>query len=248
MSSSSANPSSTFKPKSKAYSSQIAIQSDAAKYRHKYKELKRKVREIEMENDKLHLKTLRIKRNIQRMRLERAILYERLEADTAGYRSGGHHYDLGAPSHQIPSASRYDPYPPPPPSHGPSGGSRVGASYHTRPSSSHPHSPAAAETYPTTSSRVGPRHSYGYDHHHNHHHPQQPLSRPHSPPPPQPSGGASRGSGLRQYTPSASPEIPRENGGGSSSSNGKAGGGDPAMKVTLKRGGGGGHDRSSGGW
>ncbi|SNX87564.1 uncharacterized protein MEPE_06274 [Melanopsichium pennsylvanicum] len=70
------------KTKSKAYSSTVAIQGDAAKYRLKYKELKRKVREIEVENDKLHLKTLGIKRNIQRMRLERAILYERLEAES----------------------------------------------------------------------------------------------------------------------------------------------------------------------
>lgn len=64
-----------------AYSSHLAIQSDAAKYRGKYKELKKKVRQIETENDQLHVKTLRIKRNIQRMRLERAILYERLEAE-----------------------------------------------------------------------------------------------------------------------------------------------------------------------
>ncbi|MCO5613997.1 hypothetical protein L7F22_068277 [Adiantum nelumboides] len=64
-----------------AYSSHLAIQSDAAKYRGKYKELKKKVRQIEIENDRLHVKTLRIKRNIQRMRLERAILYERLEAE-----------------------------------------------------------------------------------------------------------------------------------------------------------------------
>lgn len=64
-----------------AYSTHLAIQSDAAKYRGKYKELKKKVRQIETENDRLHVKTLRIKRNIQRMRLERAILYERLEAE-----------------------------------------------------------------------------------------------------------------------------------------------------------------------
>ena len=35
------------KTKSKAYSSTVAIQGDAAKYRLKYKELKKKVREIE---------------------------------------------------------------------------------------------------------------------------------------------------------------------------------------------------------
>lgn len=37
----------TGKQKSKAYLSSVAIQSDATKYRQKYKELKRKVREIE---------------------------------------------------------------------------------------------------------------------------------------------------------------------------------------------------------
>ncbi|TKY90329.1 hypothetical protein EX895_000327 [Sporisorium graminicola] len=90
------------KTKSKAYSSTVAIQGDAAKYRLKYKELKKKVREIEVENDKLHLKTLGIKRNIQRMRLERAILYERLEAESqatpgvAAYPPPPQHYELDA--------------------------------------------------------------------------------------------------------------------------------------------------------
>ncbi|TRM68206.1 hypothetical protein BD626DRAFT_565060 [Schizophyllum amplum] len=44
----------------------------------KYKDLKRKVEDIETENDKLYLKVLHAKRNIQRMKLERAVLYERL--------------------------------------------------------------------------------------------------------------------------------------------------------------------------
>lgn len=74
-------------PASKAYSSHLAVQTDAAKYRGKYKELKLKVWQIEKENDKLHFKTLRIKRNIQRMRLERAILYERLEAEIGANQS-----------------------------------------------------------------------------------------------------------------------------------------------------------------
>ncbi|KAE8265660.1 hypothetical protein A4X09_0g6571 [Tilletia walkeri] len=57
--------------------------SDVFRYRSKYKELKRKIREMEADNERIHLKTLRVKRNIQRMRLERAILYERLESDLA---------------------------------------------------------------------------------------------------------------------------------------------------------------------
>lgn len=66
--------------KSKAYSTSLAAHSDDLKYQGKYKDLKRKVREIEGDNDKLHLKVLKTKRNIQRIRLERAILYERLAA------------------------------------------------------------------------------------------------------------------------------------------------------------------------
>ncbi|CAO1614043.1 unnamed protein product [Sympodiomycopsis kandeliae] len=62
------------------YASTVATQSDIAKYRGKYKELKTKVREIETENDQIHIKTMNLKRTIQRLRLERALLYERLEA------------------------------------------------------------------------------------------------------------------------------------------------------------------------
>ncbi|PKI85224.1 hypothetical protein MVES1_001459 [Malassezia vespertilionis] len=69
------------KSKSKAYLSSVAIQSDATKYRQKYKELKRKVHEIEQENDKLHVMSLRIKRNIKRLLLERSILYDRMESE-----------------------------------------------------------------------------------------------------------------------------------------------------------------------
>ncbi|PWN45732.1 hypothetical protein IE81DRAFT_339283 [Ceraceosorus guamensis] len=68
-------------PKSAAYRSAIAVQTNASKYRNKYKELKKKVREIENENERVYLKTLRIKRNLQRMRLERALLYEYLDAE-----------------------------------------------------------------------------------------------------------------------------------------------------------------------
>ncbi|RDB20012.1 hypothetical protein Hypma_012795 [Hypsizygus marmoreus] len=56
----------------------IAAGAEDAKYQAKYKDLKRKVKEIETDNDKLHFKVLQAKRSIQRMKLERAILYERL--------------------------------------------------------------------------------------------------------------------------------------------------------------------------
>ncbi|GJJ07244.1 hypothetical protein Clacol_001444 [Clathrus columnatus] len=46
----------------------------------KYKDMKQKVKELELDNDRLHVKCLSIRKNIQRLRLERAILYERLQA------------------------------------------------------------------------------------------------------------------------------------------------------------------------
>ncbi|KAJ7167517.1 hypothetical protein C8R46DRAFT_1191645 [Mycena filopes] len=57
----------------------IAAGAEDVKYQAKYKDLKRKVKEIEADNDKLHFKVLQAKRSIQRMKLERAVLYERLQ-------------------------------------------------------------------------------------------------------------------------------------------------------------------------
>ena len=79
--------------KSKNYTQGIAAGAEDAKYKTKYRELKKKVKEIEMvsqpaschptfsrlkhchsikDNDKLQIKILQSKRNIQRLRLERA--------------------------------------------------------------------------------------------------------------------------------------------------------------------------------
>jgi hypothetical protein len=78
--------------KSKAYATGIAAGAEDVKYQAKYKELKRKVKEIEAvstpvhieciarkisspipkDNDKLHFRVLQAKRSIQRMKLERA--------------------------------------------------------------------------------------------------------------------------------------------------------------------------------
>ncbi|KAI0068575.1 hypothetical protein BV25DRAFT_1783467, partial [Artomyces pyxidatus] len=58
--------------KSKAYTPGIAAGAEDAKYKAKYRELKKRVKEIEADNDKLLYKTLQAKRNIQRMRIERA--------------------------------------------------------------------------------------------------------------------------------------------------------------------------------
>ncbi|GAA5898488.1 uncharacterized protein JCM6883_003332 [Sporobolomyces salmoneus] len=69
--------------KSKAYSNPISTQADDVKYRTKYKELKTKVAEIEDDNTKLSVKILKSKKAIQRLRIERAILYDRLQNTTA---------------------------------------------------------------------------------------------------------------------------------------------------------------------
>ncbi|PPQ66581.1 hypothetical protein CVT26_009481 [Gymnopilus dilepis] len=56
----------------------IAAGAEDAKYHAKYKELKRKVKDVEADNDKLHFKILQAKLSIRRMKMERAVLYERL--------------------------------------------------------------------------------------------------------------------------------------------------------------------------
>ncbi|KAF0550466.1 HMG-box [Gigaspora margarita] len=53
--------------------------SDEMKYKRKYRELKKKIREMEEENEKLTLKLTKAKKNIQRLRIERNFLFDRLE-------------------------------------------------------------------------------------------------------------------------------------------------------------------------
>ncbi|KAI6003641.1 hypothetical protein EDD15DRAFT_2359938 [Pisolithus albus] len=77
--------------KNRAYTAGIAAGVEDEKYQAKYKELKRKVKEIELDNDKLHFKVLTAKKSIQRMRLERAVLYERLSAVPPSPDLHGHH-------------------------------------------------------------------------------------------------------------------------------------------------------------
>ncbi|KAJ2927903.1 hypothetical protein H1R20_g9198, partial [Candolleomyces eurysporus] len=50
----------------------IAAGAEDVKYQGKYKELKRKVKDIEADNDKLHIKVMNAKLTIQRMKMERA--------------------------------------------------------------------------------------------------------------------------------------------------------------------------------
>ncbi|EED82654.1 predicted protein [Postia placenta Mad-698-R] len=78
------------------------------KYQAKYKDLKKKVKEIEMDNDRLLFKLLAAKKNIRRMNLERAILYERLAAVPPT--PGRHVQDL--PPEQDPIFNHQPPLPP----------------------------------------------------------------------------------------------------------------------------------------
>ncbi|KAK9474815.1 uncharacterized protein V1510DRAFT_428162 [Dipodascopsis tothii] len=57
-------------------------QSEELKYRQKCKDLKKRIREIEEHNDVLTIRLSRAKRAAQRMRLERALLLEKLEEKT----------------------------------------------------------------------------------------------------------------------------------------------------------------------
>ncbi|KAL5507828.1 hypothetical protein ACEPAH_5446 [Sanghuangporus vaninii] len=73
-----ATSSSSGRTRSKAYQSGPAAGAEDVKYAAKYRDLKHKVKEIEADNDRLMFKVLQAKRNIQRAKLERAVLYERL--------------------------------------------------------------------------------------------------------------------------------------------------------------------------
>ncbi|ORY05336.1 HMG-box [Basidiobolus meristosporus CBS 931.73] len=59
--------------------SRVEESLDEAKYRKKYQELKRKVREIEKFNEELVIKICRVKKNVRRTKIERNLLFDRLE-------------------------------------------------------------------------------------------------------------------------------------------------------------------------
>ncbi|KAI7850825.1 hypothetical protein BDC45DRAFT_517242 [Circinella umbellata] len=74
------------------------------KYRNKYKELKRRVRDIEEENDILHVRIHKARKSINRLRLERTFLLERMEkvhhhsnrsGNTANTLNDSDHSDIG---------------------------------------------------------------------------------------------------------------------------------------------------------
>jgi hypothetical protein len=56
----------------------VAAGAEDSKYQTKYRDLKKKVKELEADNDRLHFKVLEARKNVTRMKLERAVLYERL--------------------------------------------------------------------------------------------------------------------------------------------------------------------------
>jgi hypothetical protein len=59
--------------------------TEESRYRTKCKDLKRKITDVEAENDMLTVKIDRSKRSITRMRLERALLLEKLEEKTPAH-------------------------------------------------------------------------------------------------------------------------------------------------------------------
>ncbi|GAA5967388.1 hypothetical protein JCM11641_000530 [Rhodosporidiobolus odoratus] len=84
-----------------------ATQADDAKYRAKYKELKGKVLDIEEDNTKLSVQILKSKKAIQRLRIERAVLYDRLQTTTVPTNP----YALSSASHLSALASSSNPSP-----------------------------------------------------------------------------------------------------------------------------------------
>ncbi|KAG0091079.1 hypothetical protein BGZ93_008996 [Podila epicladia] len=57
----------------------VAITADDVKYKRKYKDLKRRIRDIEEDNDVLNIKLSRARKNIHRLRVERSFLFDRLD-------------------------------------------------------------------------------------------------------------------------------------------------------------------------
>ncbi|KAG0024548.1 non-histone protein [Podila clonocystis] len=57
----------------------VAITADDVKYKRKYKDLKKRIRDIEEDNDVLNIKLSRARKNIHRLRVERSFLFDRLD-------------------------------------------------------------------------------------------------------------------------------------------------------------------------
>jgi len=134
----------------------IQAQSDEIKYQTKYRELRYKVKAIESDNDRLQVKVLNVKKNIQRLRLERAILYERLISISGA--NGGPPPNPGpVPGPGLPPPPSNAIVVPPP---------QVQASYYSQsmPPQPQAHFPNATLPKPPATS------SHHHHHHHHHHH------------------------------------------------------------------------------
>lgn len=73
----------SFTPTSKRGAAPVLPESEEQKYRQKCKDLKRRIREIEDHNEATSISISRTKRAIQRLRLERALILEKLEDKTS---------------------------------------------------------------------------------------------------------------------------------------------------------------------
>ncbi|KAF9958615.1 hypothetical protein BGZ72_000113 [Mortierella alpina] len=65
-------------------SSANASSAEDIKYRRKYKDLKKRIRDIEDDNDVLNIKLSRARKNIHRLRVERSFLFDRLDQSEHG--------------------------------------------------------------------------------------------------------------------------------------------------------------------
>ncbi|KAG0240577.1 hypothetical protein BGW41_006838 [Actinomortierella wolfii] len=83
-------------PPTSTSSSTVAavLTADDIKYKRKYRDLKKRIREIEEENDQLNLKLTRARKNIRRLRVERSFLFEKLD-----------NVDLPTTNHSLDNAS-----------------------------------------------------------------------------------------------------------------------------------------------
>ncbi|KAF9378562.1 non-histone protein [Podila verticillata] len=68
-------------------SKMVAVTADDVKYKRKYKDLKKRIRDIEEDNDVLNIKLSRARKNIHRLRVERSFLFDRL--DQTGHSTNG---------------------------------------------------------------------------------------------------------------------------------------------------------------
>ncbi|KAF9100566.1 Non-histone chromosomal protein 6 [Mortierella sp. AM989] len=70
-------------------SNMTSTTADDIKYKRKYKDLKKRIRDIEEDNDILNIKLSRARKNIHRLRVERSFLFDRLDhSENATHPSG----------------------------------------------------------------------------------------------------------------------------------------------------------------